>query len=363
MNPSNSEVFGFADELLYLFSSNLRPLYAQDILDLLALPPGARFQFRYLRSWIEQNKTIPSWGQLVGKKILVNFSLQQAANYHNPAFIPVRLGTVTRTNIIGNIFSVEFELTDYVCLKKQQTEGKPREIYGPSVQNYNNELEHHHIPRPYQNWVGLGPGLWDVLEVAKLPDTQTILFERITEFLSHTESFRRARYFRILSLQEAETEQAALMSSGKFNLRCGHSYQLELIHTQPAEIETSEEFLITADEGILRVIGRKSFEVSSRYNYLKIHLYVVQQSTNESRETVLAIDPFPGVQGPRVRLTMVANPDIKRTTTAILGSAVGALLLGVPSLIPSLAQGVKVAFVLFASALMGWLSIFGLKRT
>src|SRR6202043_237644 len=79
--------------LLYLYSSNIRPLYEQDILDLLASPHNLLYQFRYEARYVETN-TRAEWLSLAGKTALIHFSLQQEAKFHEPAFIPVRLVTV-----------------------------------------------------------------------------------------------------------------------------------------------------------------------------------------------------------------------------------------------------------------------------
>jgi hypothetical protein len=101
--------------LLYLYSSNIRPLYEQDILDLLASPHNLPYQFRYESRYVEEN-TRAEWLGLTGKMALIHFSLQQEAKFHEPAFIPVRLATVQRAFHLGDIHVLELNLGAYVAL-------------------------------------------------------------------------------------------------------------------------------------------------------------------------------------------------------------------------------------------------------
>jgi hypothetical protein len=110
---------------LYLFSSNRSPLYAQDILNVLAAPAGARYQFRYDIAYVENvplddggEATASSWQQIEpGTPVLVLFSLQQQAKYFEPVFIPIRRGEVIKhPYIFGSRLFVEFRLGGIVAL-------------------------------------------------------------------------------------------------------------------------------------------------------------------------------------------------------------------------------------------------------
>lgn len=354
-------------ELVYSFSSNQSPLYIQDVLDLLALPLGARHQFRYFDKWIEETARM-QWAHLEGRQILLHFAIQQLARFHQPAFIPIRLGTVRRTERVGSIYVLEFELGGYVALQRTSTKSdKARDIYGPSVQDYDSHLASLKIKRPYDAWVSLGPSALGGMDCAS---DQMQLFERVTEFLSQTESFRRARYYRVISLRESGRSATymsdpsdVLPSEGKFRLDGGVTYELTLAHTQPAEIQEREEFTVSADDGILRVIGRKNFEISSRYDLIRIFLHAVHPPTSEPRETVLAIDPAVGVQGPRLRMRTEIRANPARTAVGVAGSVAGAVLLGIPSLQPTLEPSLKFLCVGLAAALIAWLTTMGLRRT
>src|SRR5437870_2326771 len=93
--------------VLFLFSSNTTPTYEQDVLNVLAAPEGALYHFRYRQAWLN-TLALEKWGQLDGTKVIVNFSLQQQAEFHDPALLPVRSGAVKSTEIVGEFYLVQF---------------------------------------------------------------------------------------------------------------------------------------------------------------------------------------------------------------------------------------------------------------
>ena len=103
---------------LYLFSSNQSPLYEQDILDVLAGPSGGVHRFRYDIPYVENvsaedggHQTAAKWKEIeTGTPVLILFSLQQAAQYFEPAFIPIRKGEVLKTYVVGSRLFIDFRL-------------------------------------------------------------------------------------------------------------------------------------------------------------------------------------------------------------------------------------------------------------
>jgi hypothetical protein len=190
-----------APPLLFLFSSNIRPLYEQDILDVLAAPAGGLYQFRYERRWVDPTAR-EHWLSLPeGTPVLVHFSLQQRARYHEAVFFPIRRGTVKRVFAEGETLFVEFLLGDLVGLHEPAKREGDRADFAAETRSYANYLAEQGVPRPYEFSAGLGPDiLSDSVAPLDLASDQVTLFERITKYLQPTDSFRDARFFRFLRL-------------------------------------------------------------------------------------------------------------------------------------------------------------------
>ena len=69
-------------KVLYHFSSNLRPRYTQDILNVLAAPSGIVYTSRYVRRVVPDTLASAWEDGLIGKTVLIHFSLEQPARYH-----------------------------------------------------------------------------------------------------------------------------------------------------------------------------------------------------------------------------------------------------------------------------------------
>jgi len=102
-----------------LFSSNIRPQYEQDIIDLAAAPSGHIFRFRYESKYIA-DEIRDNWesNSLADEEVLAIYSIQQPQSYHPPAFIPIRWGKVVRTRSDGSVFYIDFRLGDYSPLRR-----------------------------------------------------------------------------------------------------------------------------------------------------------------------------------------------------------------------------------------------------
>lgn len=356
-------------QVLFLYSSNIRPLYEQDILDLLAAPAGHLYRFRYLGWKYVASEVERSWNDLQGTPVLVHFALQQESQYHDPAFIPVRRGEVVLTQRLGDINIIEFTLGDYVALRP--SEEKAAEDWqnpaGKVVQDYLSWLNARSVPRPYQHWVGFGP---DPGSDNKAPFHQgldpMILFDRTAKYLSRTASFREARFYRIEGLYRlgaGEDQNEALEpTDGRFVLEGGKTYGLRIAHSQPVEIKQREKFRVASDGEIIHPIGSGGFEISSPYDVFTLPLHASEPPTSEARETVLTIEPE-AVRAATVRLKLRVVRSPGRTATAVGGSATAALLLGVPSLLPSAPVEFRVVCVFLAAVLLGLLANWGLKRS
>src|SRR5436190_1213062 len=105
---------------VYLFSSNIRPPYEQDVLNVLAAPPGLTYRFRYRREWVADGLAA-AWSKLAGSRCIIHFSLQQPHQYQDAVFFPLRLGTVLRTyQEARDIFLIEFSIEASVSLREPE---------------------------------------------------------------------------------------------------------------------------------------------------------------------------------------------------------------------------------------------------
>lgn len=349
-----------SQQVLYLFSSNIRPLYEQDILDVLAAPSGGVYQFRYEKRWVGPDRgatwlTIPE-----GTPVLVNFSMQQQARYYDPVFFPIRRGTVKRTFAEGDALFVEFLLGDLVCLPEAERDEQGRLQLAAETAKFTSHLALKSVPHPYEASAGLGSDIFDVDGPLDFEADQITIFDRLTRYLQPTDSFRDARFLRFLRLAaRGENDSVNPDHDGVFHLVAGTTYTLELFHHQPVEVTREDSFLVSVDNAIIRVIGRAGFEIGSRYDRIAIPLHAVQSDRYEARETVLVIEPGHGVRGPQLRLRLRVDPPAKRLVAGTVGSTLALGILGSVALWP-VATAARVGAIVFALALIAGLNLLGL---
>jgi hypothetical protein len=102
--------------MLVLLSSAApnRPRYADDIVRVLALPPGAQMQFRYDRRWVAPSviAQIPR-EQLADEPILICF-LAADSGPHGFEILPIRFARLIRAELVGTSCLLIFEARDFV---------------------------------------------------------------------------------------------------------------------------------------------------------------------------------------------------------------------------------------------------------
>ncbi|MGH3119053.1 MAG: hypothetical protein ACRDQ2_18450 [Gaiellales bacterium] len=347
---------------LCLFSSNIRPQYEQDIVDVAASPAGHVFRFRYESKYID-DAVEDDWlsNKLVGTDVLLIYSIQQPQNYHPPEFVPIRSGKVVRSSQDGSVFFVDFKLGDYSPLR----EPKAGETRGTVVAEFTAALGAALPGSP-----GAAEGKRYSAASGSVPagflaigDPSTA-FERLASYLAGTVSFAAHLFWRVSELRELGGDAVAADDQGRFRLYSNRTYELTVVHYQPDVSArpfgmTTGEFDVQTDTSIVEVIGDKSIEIASRYDAVPIRLRV--PASTDVRETVLAIRPSTGTKGPQADIRLLVGPgDGKRLLGG--GAAASAVVLAtIPGMMNKTASfGDKVWFPIAAGLITLVIGYFAL---
>lgn len=334
---------GEESKLLYLFSSNMRPLYVQDILDVLAAPSGVVYRFRYERRYLNKSAREP-WekNQLVDKNVLIHFTLQQEARYHEPVLFPIRRGTVVRTSKEGTAYFVEFRLGRLVSAPQWPTltdttddQGTPQERQGYEIppREYAAHLQKMGIDLPYEFPASLGPDVTSGSSVLDDASDEELLFERTAEYLTRTESFRQAWFVRCLRIvpQGGPPDRSVPFNeqAGAFDLDGGRAYEIHVSQRQPREVRQPERFKVEADQEIVRIVGVNYFEVASRYDRIPISINAIEPPAGVTREAVVVVSPTSEItQGPRIRIPIRVRPSVGESAVGVV-TTLGLVLVAI----------------------------------
>lgn len=315
-------------EHLYLFTSNMRPLYEQDAIDVLAAASGTRYRFRYQsdahRDYLGTGLR-ERWrnNTLVGLPSLVCFSIQQEAGYHPSAFIPVRFGTVVRTREEGSPHIVDFEIGRYVALALD------RDRMGELVRAFSDDLKAKlgETPDVKKSAVlgPLAPGLESGDEEDPLP------WENTVEYLSRTLSFRNHVFIRYSGIREMGSDNEVQFDEGVAPLTAGRTYELRVTHLQPQETAEVRGYEVAVDGEIIALIGQREILISSRYDTVPILLHAPDR--DDVRETVVTVRPSAGVRGASIRVRIRVLPNKARQVGGAIGTALSLLLIAMPGIL------------------------------
>jgi hypothetical protein len=313
-----------------LFSSNIRPQYEKDIADVVAAARGSIMRFRYEKPYVAPELQADwSSNNLVQREAVVVYSIQQPANYHPPAFLPVRRATILRTEVEGSIYVVEFAVHDYVTLNPSDDPDEAGDVVRAFSAALKGVLSGSPAADDKRSRFSAATG--EEPEGLVGGATEAIAFERLVGFLDRTVSFAGYAFWRLSRIRRVgqETEESA-DANGRFRLVSESTYEFKFDHFRrsfpAAPVATPVTFEITTDNALVEIVGSSSFTIASRYDSVPIRVRVPPMP--EPKETILSVRPASGVNGPStdVRLLVGPTPQARAATAAVTGGAAGLLV-------------------------------------
>lgn len=336
---------------LCLFSSNIRPQYEQDVVDLAAAPTGHIFRFRYEARYID-DAIEGGWeaNDLVGTDVLLIYSIQQPQNYHPPAFLPVRKGKVVRSSRDGSVFFIDFKLSDYAPLRPPIEDETRGEVVIAFTEALAAALPGSPGAEPGKRYSAASGDLpAGFLTAAADPSTA---FERLTSYLAGTVSFAAHLFWRVSEVRELGKDAVAADGQGRFRLYSNRTYELTVVHYQPdVSVRpfgmTTGRFDIDTDTSLVEIIGDKTIQVASRYDAVPIRVRI--PSSNDVKETILTIRPSADTKGPGADVRLFVGPGDGKRIAGGGAAATAVVLAAVPGMMDKSASfGDKVWFPIAA---------------
>lgn len=120
------------DRTVFLLTSTTFP-YIKDALDLLFLPSGLHYRFRYWKGWLP-NEFLTKEGahELRGKRAIIihiNTKKEQEGVYRILEFIPIREAKIDSVRVLGEFLWVRFILGDWICYHEAAKSGELNEFH------------------------------------------------------------------------------------------------------------------------------------------------------------------------------------------------------------------------------------------
>lgn len=359
--------------LLYVYSSDEQPQYAQVVLDAIAAPTGLTVTFRYHSQWVDP-VTQTKWDSLRGERALIHFSLQQPARYHSAVIFPVRTASVVRADREGDIFLLDLAVDELVTYRQPSNMVRPD--WSERHSQYRELLDRLHVLTPYE--VGVTWGGQNVLDqyapfldqgnAHPPPNHGSNSVHRlnlIMQYLSRTHTFKDARFLQVLRLiasTEPLDEVPFDPASQCYHLKPAANYELQVLQYQPELISATSTFSLSIDSSIVRILGEPFLRVSAEYDRLRVGLCTTDAPNARERRTVLSIKPDAGVTGPEIRLPMHIQTPAGRTVATAAATGAALVALGLPGLLTEIPTAARASILFFGAAGATWLSVVGLSR-
>jgi len=346
---------------LWLFSSNSRVLYSQDVSNVAGLPKGAYYQFRYREQWLG-NLAAAEWGQLQGKTALVVFSFQHSAHLHPAAFVPIRMVKVASSGIEGSFRLVTFEVGENVALlphSRSSADADASPSIGRRCQEFSRAVEDELSSEGYPGGTAnrsaaIGSSLSDWFDNALGP-VET--WERTVDYLAATGSYPDHLFVRLIRLALVGNDEALPLREGQYHLVTGKTYELELFHYRPQPADRTRLLNLIKDQSLIEIQGPEQLPISSGYDRVIVRFLTLP--SDDSRETVLTIEPPVGESGTTIRVNLRITPAGRdKAVRGVLGAAVipAAAAPGLASLKGGPLHWTILAVVLGAAA-SSWLAV------
>lgn len=313
---------------LHLFTSNIRPIYEHDAIDLLAAPAGFIMRFRYAEEYLSPGLA-ERWRSdgLVGTPVRTYFSLQQEARYHPAAFVPLRNGKVVRSGVEGSTFVINFALGEYVALAAPSGPAKEGPDQGALVQKFTEGLSGllgDNVPDKKCS-AAEGPSADGLLDT---PGDQAAAFERAVLYLRKTRSFHSYVFARVEKVTRLKSGTDVPMKDGEFALTAGESYELVIAHFQGTELPGNSSLSLATDEELVRVVGNSEVAIGSRYDAVPIRLFV--PARDDVQHSTLSLSPTQGIAGPSIQVPVRVEPSALGTGLYAAGTAAALGVAAVP---------------------------------
>jgi hypothetical protein len=344
---------------LHLFTGTSRQLFVQDVLNLLASPNGLHYRFRYSTDLLPVDVCDPWAANELGQRsVIVYHVISQEYQYHNAAYLPLRIGTVVETSTLGRTHSIVFELGRY-CSLSVKADGES--VMGPAVQKFSDHIR--------TEFAGSNPDVQKYVVLGNEPPTALVdyssdpeqIWETSVSYFRHTLAFRDAVFWRIDTIQRHQSGAARLpvpLAKGALTLDANNAYSLQLIQFQARDMTeaAATKVSVTAPTDVLQLIGPDTVLISTEYDAPAFQLFAVQRENPV--DAVMSVQSEAPAFGAVVPIQLHIATDKVTTVGTGLFTIAGLFLTALPALMSADTSFSQKALTAAAGALITTGAVF-----
>lgn len=224
-------------KLLIMITNNINP-YMYDISQILALPKGALYRFRYTERWIKE-KTLQSQS----KKALI-----VARDFNEAKLYPIRYAQVNKVEQFGFIRYIEFLIGNYFTYPPNQHD------INHKVNEFNHKIsdylgsEYRNIPKddmtPLVFFIEPFPEYYKAQEIEYETVEEYKQWSQILQLLGKMESYSKFSFLKVISLKSIAGIEytCSKLKSGRrgYKISGGKTFILDVLQSLPYDPNTVE---------------------------------------------------------------------------------------------------------------------------
>jgi len=346
---------------VFLLTSTAFP-YIKDALDLLFLPSGVHYRFRYRRAWVPPEFLTKEGAKKLNgtKAIIVHIHTKKESEeaYKILEYIPLREAKIDEVKVLGEFLWIGFVLGDWVHYHNAT---KAEEL------NEYHESFKRRVPKDYREYVSKIIFFVDNFDIETVPDDPTGENEDIiknwTQMATHIgnlEPHKDSIFTKILSIQDMNTRESISPTlfdehiTG-YQLRGGRVYSIDVAQYYPGKEKITPFDLNLITSGAIRPIKGEA-EIKGKYDILNFIFDC--RSTEKTLNTFMA---FRVVQRTEY---MISEPFFnlrikgawRKVASSLVMFGIGVILTNISAQLVEIMAGKPVNVAVVSAAVIGTIS-------
>jgi hypothetical protein len=217
---------------------------------------------------------------------------------------------------------------------------------------------------PYSVSASLGPLLTE--QAIDTAGDASVLFSRTASFLAQTETFQDAFFVRFLGIRpvgQSNSDAMPFLSTTEhqlyYKLQARTSYELVFFHAQLTAPSEPAEFRLFVDPTKVHLLTEGQFFVASKYDEVLVPLATATTAGLEDFESVIAVQPERGVQGPAVQVRIKLEADRARAYGTAAAQSLALVLVALAGILSSTPTLVRLLLAVFGAVAAAWIGLAG----
>ena len=246
-------------------SSGATSRYRRDIVRAIAMPKGARLQFRYRLTYVaDAVKQKIRDGTYANTRVLIAY-LDQSNRDQPPILVPCRFATIIAAQMHGSTTSLVFVLDEWAYSENIDAfNSQARSLSGGVLPERRSPEDEHAVG---SFWFEIGDdALSNVISTDELGH-----WEKIVTQLSDHEDFKNESCFYVIrGLYSAGENKSIPMQCGRFQLKASTEYEMRIYHFLPRKGEKLVMLRIEAGLPLMALTTNSSLRIDSEYDMKRV---------------------------------------------------------------------------------------------